>query len=1683
MRFLKLLSFTLLLTTFAIGQTWGADATMTAGTNGSACKVNNKDGIKVGTSKAGGDMSITVGSGATKLTLYAAAWKGVSGLSLTITGATVNPESIILVADDGISNNSPFTLSGTESNFKYEISLSNVTTEKTIKFTSSTTKRFVIWGATYETSGGSTPTLSSIAISGTPNKTTYEAGENFDPTGLVATGTYSDASTSPIASGITWTACKTESGTYVALDNAAVALAKDETDIYVKATVSEKTSAAFHVTGLTVTEAPAADNYELVTDVSDLEDAAEIIIVNIDENKALSTNQQTNNRAGVAVSSTNHVIPVGSDVQIITLEASSSNWKFKVGTDSYLYASSGSANQLKTTTATTAGDNGVWAIAIANDGAATIIAQGSNTRNNLRYNPNSGSPIFCCYASTSTMGLVKIFKKSDGTSKQAAGLAYDAADAEKSVVLGETFTAPTLTNPHSLTVSYESDNTAVAEVASNGSVTIKATGKAVITASFAGNDDYKSGSASYTIIVTNHAGTAADPYSVADARTVIDAGIGLVDKYVRGIVSEIVEPLNTTYHNISYNFSDDGLTTSNQLEAYRGKSYNGGNFTSNDDMQVGDDVIVFGTLKKYGSSYELDAGNQLVKRSAHLAWSGTTEGAYAASLEGGNTFPTLTNSDNVSVSYSSSETSVATINASNGNIDLVGAGATNITATFTGNDMYFEKSASYTLNVSSTVIKADILFEENGGSAVTDMQAQSNLPSPLPTTTKAGYNFGGWFTTSTFDAGTEAIAGAAVTSSDPITLYAKWLDPYTVTEALAIINALADGAQTESSVYVAGIVSTAPTAAPSSGKLTFYISANGQAENELQAYNCKNLNDESFTAQTDIQVGDEVTVFGPLKKYMKSGNPVPEFNTGYLSAFNRPDVPVTSVTLESTASVAIGGSVTLHATIEPSNASNKTINWSVQSGSEYASVQNGVVTGIAEGTAVIRATSDADATKYAECTVTVAPLSPWATVYSSNVTVGAEEYKIKILKSGSTTEYDEFKGQRYGSGSAAGVATINIPANTQTLHFHAAGWNNEDVQLTVTMSNGTVTLFEMTGTDFLVREANVAGNGKEYIIATPTNEYYSIDLSQQTIGQDEEITFTATAGKRFALFGVNQEGGILPVLDHIVVTGDANDKTYDAGDRFDKYDYAGLGANAIYTLSGVEQTPVAIPSEDIEWSSDPEIVGASTASVTVTATYEGKSATKEITGLTVNIPDPEIEVSATALAFGKVAKGATVADKELTVTLRSVENATLAISGAGASAFSLDKYALTATGTVTVSASSATVGTFDATLTISDNAGEANAQEVALSLTVEAADDLSGTWNLVTSEDDLLPGVQVIVAQYVSEGTAIKTMSQQNSNNRAAVESSVSGIELAPAAGTKVLTLVDAGDGMFALQASNGKYLYAAGGTSSNHLKEQNNIDNKAQWTITIDNTTGVATIKANISGNNKRDWMRYNTSGLFSCYGSGQTDIVLYAKAFDYERAIPQGQLSTTCLPNGGVIHGASIFEIAYMDYNGATPNKIYFYEVESGIMEAGMPYVVLANEGAAKFGVYYTDNANSAAQSKNGLVGYMGAQRALVENDYFIYDNKFYYVEAADAASGRIQIAPNRAYINLSQVPGYNHTPVSSHAPSSRVSLSNGAPQVSTGIDELNVSETPAKVIINGQLFILRGEKMFDATGRLVK
>ncbi len=146
-----------------------SNVTLTAGTNGSAATVNGKDAIKVGSSKAGGNMTVTVPAGTTKLHLHAAAWNGVTGLSLNISGATVSPASIALTADSGISDNSPFTLAGNPADFYFVIELSNITADTDITFTSSSAKRFVVWGVNAEAGTPATPKVATptISISGT----------------------------------------------------------------------------------------------------------------------------------------------------------------------------------------------------------------------------------------------------------------------------------------------------------------------------------------------------------------------------------------------------------------------------------------------------------------------------------------------------------------------------------------------------------------------------------------------------------------------------------------------------------------------------------------------------------------------------------------------------------------------------------------------------------------------------------------------------------------------------------------------------------------------------------------------------------------------------------------------------------------------------------------------------------------------------------------------------------------------------------------------------------------------------------------------------------------------------------------------------------------------------------------------------------------------------------------------------------------------------------------------------------------------------------------------------------------------------------------------------------------------------------------------------------------------------
>ena len=141
----------------------------------------------------------------------------------------------------------------------------------------------------------------------------------------------------------------------------------------------------------------ATGTWNLVKDVDNIAVGDKVIIAAKNSNVAMSTTQNGNNRSQATITKSDNSIASPSDnVQIFTLEAGTVDNTYAFNTESgYIYAASSSKNYLRTQATNDA--NGSWTIEIADDGVATITAQGTNTRNLLKY--NSQSSIFSCYGS------------------------------------------------------------------------------------------------------------------------------------------------------------------------------------------------------------------------------------------------------------------------------------------------------------------------------------------------------------------------------------------------------------------------------------------------------------------------------------------------------------------------------------------------------------------------------------------------------------------------------------------------------------------------------------------------------------------------------------------------------------------------------------------------------------------------------------------------------------------------------------------------------------------------------------------------------------------------------------------------------------------------------------------------------------------------------------------------------------------------------------------------------------------------------------------------------------------------------------------------------------------------------------------------------------------------------------
>lgn len=215
------------------------------------------------------------------------------------------------------------------------------------------------------------------------------------------------------------------------------------------------------VTKTYVINLPLEEPYILCEDAAWLTEGANIIFassVAAGEQKAMSKLQKTNNRGAASVTigsafnagkETVGIVSKDADVAVFTVGISNGHITFYSGDSKdeennevagYLYAAgSGSGkNYLRTTEIFD--PNAEWSVSVAANGAATIKAQGANTNNLMRYNPNNGNPnpMFSCYGSGQKPVYIYLLGKTSSVSSMSAeGVKVFAAEGGVEVVADE----------------------------------------------------------------------------------------------------------------------------------------------------------------------------------------------------------------------------------------------------------------------------------------------------------------------------------------------------------------------------------------------------------------------------------------------------------------------------------------------------------------------------------------------------------------------------------------------------------------------------------------------------------------------------------------------------------------------------------------------------------------------------------------------------------------------------------------------------------------------------------------------------------------------------------------------------------------------------------------------------------------------------------------------------------------------------------------------------------------------------------------------------------------------------------------------------------------------------------------------------------------------------------------------
>ena len=512
-------------------------------------------------------------------------------------------------------------------------------------------------------------------------------------------------------------------------------------------------------------------------------------------------------------------------------------YAIKIGTKYIKYTSStnlGTSNDPYKWAITAAGTHGTWRVTASTDDTRALIFRTKDSSNQYY--------LFGCYKATNVNGTEYFDLEIGGEGEFTYATSPDCTD----ITVSESslsFLYEGGTSSFDFTINNPVDGAITTATSTNDWITNVAVSDNTVNFQVAQNDGLarsgeitltyaKNGITLATATVTINQdsnpvlpGGADNPYTVAQAvdATPSSGTSGFV--YVRGIVSEIIEIEVMQYHNARYYISDDGSTSSPQLLAFYGRNINNTDFLSEDELLVGDEVVVYGQLKKYNDTEELDRGNYIVSLTRAVQPVTFNPGSCVSpSSVGVNLFTeSIFDYDGTKIYYTTNggdprEVGIAFEDAGDANLELT----------------------------QTTTLKAAALVPELGKwSAVTEA-----------TYTIVPEGSGGW-------------QG----------------QPYTVSEALAALDQNSD----IKGAYVQGIVSRVSQIDTTLYyNATYYISDNGEENNELYVFRGKYISRADFTSTDQLKPGDQVTVYGDLTIYGNT-NPVKEFKPkNYIENWYRP---------------------------------------------------------------------------------------------------------------------------------------------------------------------------------------------------------------------------------------------------------------------------------------------------------------------------------------------------------------------------------------------------------------------------------------------------------------------------------------------------------------------------------------------------------------------------------------------------------------------------------------------------------------------------------------------------------------------------------------------------------------------------------------------------------------------------